>query len=379
MAHRIRAVHDAHGGVEFLIDRASDRSKHSEEIVDEAKRSRRSHSIGFAREIMHKRSKSCEPSSEMDERRRRGGVGGNGATTCDDSACGARAAASSASSSSSSATTSHCSSVSVYRAKINGAPRHVTAVWHRTLINQSFTISIDGGGGGGAGAGDDGALSHKVELKPWPFWSKRGAKTLDVDGDRLDIVWDLRSAKFPASSPEPAAGYYVALVSRDEVVLLLGDGKKDAFKRTRSRPSLDDAVLVSRRESVSGRRTFAARAPLAAGRKDHEIVVDSAIAGPREPEMRITVDGVVLVHVRSLQWKFRGNETVIVDQSPVQVLWDVHDWIFAGGPAAQAVFVFKPGAPPPGGDRCGRRGGAGAGGIGDEGGYSFFLQAWKTE
>ncbi|EEE56506.1 hypothetical protein OsJ_05776 [Oryza sativa Japonica Group] len=355
MAHRIRAVHDAHGGVEFLIDRASDRSKHSEEIVDEAKRSRRSHSIGFAREIMHKRSKSCEPSSEMDERRRRGGFGGNGATTCDDSACGARAAASSASSSSSSATTSHCSSVSVYRAKINGAPRHVTAVWHRTLINQSFTISIDGGGGGGAGAGDDGALSHKVELKPWPFWSKRGAKTLDVDGDRLDIVWDLRSAKFPASSPEPAAGYYVALVSRDEVVLLLGDGKKDAFKRTRSRPSLDDAVLVSRRESVSGRRTFAARAPLAAGRKDHEIVVDSAIAGPREPEMRITVDGVVLV------------------------LWDVHDWIFAGGPAAQAVFVFKPGAPPPGGDRCGRRGGAGAGGIGDEGGYSFFLQAWKTE
>uniref|UniRef100_A0A0E0JWY1 DUF868 domain-containing protein n=1 Tax=Oryza punctata TaxID=4537 RepID=A0A0E0JWY1_ORYPU len=302
----------------------------------------------------------------MDERRRRAaGVGNNGATTCDDSACGR------ATPSSSSSATAHCSTVSVYRAKINGATRHVTAVWHKTLINQSFTISIDGGGDG---AGDDGMLSHKVELKPWPFWSKKGVKTLDVDGDRLDIVWDLRSAKFPASSPEPAAGYYVALVSHDEVVLLLGDGKKDAFKRTKSRPSLDDAVLVSRRESVSGKGTFAARAPLAAGRRDHEIVVDSSIAGPREPEMRITVDGVVLVHVRSLQWKFRGNETVIVDQSPVQVLWDVHDWIFAGGPAAQAVIVFKPGTAPPGGDK---RGGGGI--IGDEGDYSFLLQAWKTE
>ncbi|KAF0935342.1 hypothetical protein E2562_032038 [Oryza meyeriana var. granulata] len=324
---------------------------------------------------MHKRSKSCEPSSEMDEHH----GGNNGATTCDDSACGRVAAPST--------TTAQCSTVSVYRAKINGVPRLITVVWNKNLINQSFTISIDrhsagatahGGAGGG---GDDGPLSHKVELKPWPFWSKKGLKTLDVDGDRLDIFWDLRSAKFTASSPEPAGGYYVALVSQEEVVLLLGDGKKDAFKRTKSRPSLEDAVLVCRRESVFGKRSFAARGPLdttaaTAARKDHEIVVDSALAGGREPEMRITVDGVVLVHVKSLQWKFRGNETVIVDQSPVQVLWDVHDWIFAAGPALQAVFIFKPGAPAEVGDTGGEHG---YGILGDAADYSFFLHAWKTE
>ncbi|KAL5212057.1 hypothetical protein ABZP36_022904 [Zizania latifolia] len=300
------------------------------------------------------------------------GGGNNGGTSCDDSACG-RAA------------TAQCSTVSVYRANVNGAPRLVTAVWNKNIINQSFTISIDrhnATAAGGGGSGDDGPLTHKVELKPWPFWSKKGLKTLDVDGDRLDIFWDLRSAKFLASSPEPAGGYYVALVSQEEVILVLGDGKKDAYKRTKSRPSLEDAVLLSRRESIFGRRSFAARARLdataGAGRKerDHEIVVESSLAGSRDPEMTITVDGVVLVHVKSLHWKFRGNETVLVEQAPVQVLWDVHDWIFTGQPVSQAVFVFKPGAP----REVGADDGTGEYGvIGDAADYSFFLHAWRTE
>jgi hypothetical protein len=135
-----------------------------------------------------------------------------------------------------------------------------------------------------------------VELnKPWPFWGKKGGKALDLAGGvRVDVFWDLRSAKFAASSssPEPAAGFYVALACNREVVLLLGDGnkrarsrpslegdgKKDAYKRTRSRPSLEDAVLVCRRETVLGCRTFGARARLDARRsKEHEIGVDIAL------------------------------------------------------------------------------------------------------
>jgi hypothetical protein len=75
------------------------------------------------------------------------------------------------------------------------------------------------------------------------------------------VFWDLCSAKFAASSsPEPAAGYYVVLACNDEVALL-GDGKKDAYKRARSFPSLEDAVLqVCRRETVLGCRTIGATA-----------------------------------------------------------------------------------------------------------------------
>ncbi|KAG8067459.1 hypothetical protein GUJ93_ZPchr0005g15966 [Zizania palustris] len=127
------------------------------------------------------KAESFEPSRQMEEH----GGDNNGATSCDDSACG-RATASSAA--------AQCSMVSVYRAKINGAPRLVTVIWNKNIINQSFTISIDrlkAATAGGGCSGDDGPLTHKVELKPWPFWSKKGLKTLDVDGDRLDIFWDL--------------------------------------------------------------------------------------------------------------------------------------------------------------------------------------------
>ncbi|CAN6277880.1 unnamed protein product [Urochloa humidicola] len=315
--------------------------------------------------MMHKRSKSCEPYSKMDDRH--AGCSHGGATSCDDSAA------------------AQCSTVSVYLAKIGGAARLVTAVWNKNLINQSFTISIDRPSAGAAADGD-GPATHKVELKPWPFWIKKGSKALDVGGgERVDVFWDLRGAKFAAAagggggSPEPAAGYYVAVVSGDEVVLLLGDGKKDAYKRTRSRPSLEDAVLVCRRESVFGRRSFAARARLDArrGGKEHDIVVECSPAaaggGGRDPEMWVTVDGFVLLHVKNLQWKFRGNETVLVDNAPVQVIWDVHDWLFAG-PGSQAAFVFKPGAPPE------IKEDSGGNGIQSEGNdFCFFLQAWRTE
>lgn len=258
----------------------------------------------------------------------------------------------------------HC-----FRVPRQDQQRLVTATWSRSLINQSFTISIDG----------DVPVTHKVELKPWPFWSKKGGKALDVGGgDHVDMFWDLRSAKFAAGSgAEPAGGYYIALVSNDEVVLLLGDGMKDACKRTKSRASLEDAVLVCRRESVFGGRSFAARARLVAKRsKEHEIVIDCTLAAAgssRYPEMWITVDGFVLLHVKSLQWKFRGNETLLVDQAPVQVIWDVHDWLFAG-PGAQAVFVFKPGAPPE------IKEDSGGNSIEDDGtDFCFFLQARRME
>ncbi|CAL5059687.1 unnamed protein product [Urochloa decumbens] len=323
---------------------------------------------------MHKRSKSCEPYSKMEDHRAGCSAG---ATSRDDSAAGSRAPPSSAAA-------AQCSTVSVYLAKIGGAARLVTAVWNKNLINQSFTISIDRPAGAGDG---DGPATHKVELKPWPFWSKKGSKTLDVGcGERVDVFWDLRGAKFAGgggsgSSPEPAAGYYVAVVSGDEVVLLLGDGKKDAYKRTKSRPSLEDAVLVCRRESVFGRRSFAARARLDSrrGGKEHDIVVECSpaaggAAGVRDPEMWVTVDGFVLLHIKNLQWKFRGNETVLVDHAPVQVIWDVHDWLFTGPGSSQAAFLFKSGAPP---EIKEDTGGNGIHSEGDD--FCFFLQAWRTE
>ncbi|XP_042423466.1 uncharacterized protein LOC122011098 [Zingiber officinale] len=244
--------------------------------------------------------------------------------------------------SSSSAKGPQCSVISTYRAKIGGALRAVTVVWSKNMMHHSLSVSIDGGLG---------AATCKVELKPWPFWSKKGSKSFDVDGSHVDVSWNFRLAKF-GDGPEPYEGYFVAVVSGDEVVLLLGDRKKKAYKKTRSRPSLEEATPVSKKETVLGKRSFAARATFDSQRsKEHDIVVEHSISDQTKDrdgtELWITVDGAVRLHVANLQWKFRGNEVVWIDQIPVQVIWDAHDWLFKSHALTHALFLFKPGLPEP--------------------------------
>ncbi|KAK9664128.1 hypothetical protein RND81_14G020900 [Saponaria officinalis] len=209
-------------------------------------------------------------------------------------------------------------------------------------MNISFTITVDGFEGESINQ-----TTCKVELKPWHFWGRKGYKTFEIEEGRhqLDVYWDLRSAKFSGSSPEPCSDYYLAIVSDEEVVLLLGDLKKKAYKRTKKRPALVDAVQAIKKEIVYAKKSFATRARFAEGKAEHDVVVESSTNGPKDPEMWISIDGIVLIHVKNLQWKFRGNETVVVNKIPIQVLWDVHAWLFCSPGTGYGLFVFKPGAP----------------------------------
>ncbi|XP_057953987.1 uncharacterized protein LOC131148284 [Malania oleifera] len=224
----------------------------------------------------------------------------------------------------------------VYQVNIASFWRSVTILWCKNLMNHSLCITVDS-------VETDTPHTCKIDLKPWHFWSKKGFKSFEVDGNPVDVYWDLRSAKF-AGSPEPCTDYYVALISEEEVVLLLGDYKKKAYKRTKSRPALVDAQLFYKKENVFAKKCFSTRAKFDERGKEHDIVVESSTAGPREPEMWISVDGIVVIHVRNLQWKFRGNQTVYVNKQPVQVFWDVHDWLFGSPGTGHGLFIFKPGA-----------------------------------
>ncbi|XP_020574202.1 uncharacterized protein LOC110020442 [Phalaenopsis equestris] len=238
-------------------------------------------------------------------------------------------------------TVGQCSVIIVYRAKIGGNPRIVTVMWNKTLISHSLSIVVDR-----PDCSFEPASTCKIDIKPWPFWIKKGFKSLDVCGHQIEIYWDLRAAKFSTGGrPEPISCYYVALVSGEEVVLLLGDLKKKAYKRTKARPSLDDATMLSKRENLFGKRSFPTRVRFEEGKKEHDIVVENLIStgSGMDAEMWISVDGVVAIHVSNLQWKFRGNKKVMVEGLPVQVFWDVHDWFFKAEGLGQALFIFKPG------------------------------------
>ncbi|XP_052178388.1 uncharacterized protein LOC127792086 [Diospyros lotus] len=231
----------------------------------------------------------------------------------------------------------------IYVTHIGGYWHNVTVLWSKNLMNYSFTISVDS-------MGSDYNYSCKVDLKPWHFWSKKGYKSFDVDGNEVKVYWDLQAAKF-SGGPEPSSDFYVALVSEEEVVLLLGDYKKKAYKRTKSRPALVEAKLFYKKEHVFNKKSFSTRAKFDQTVKEHEIVVESATSGPRDPEMWISIDGIVVIHIRNLQWKFRGNQTVLVNKLPIQVYWDVHAWLFCTPGSGHGLFIFKPGAPEPDGDK----------------------------
>lgn len=57
-----------------------------------------------------------------------------------------------------------------------------------------------------------------------------------------------------------------------------------------------------------------------------------------------SVDNKKVLQIKRLKWKFRGNERIEVDGVPVQISWDVYNWLFETdrhSDDGHAVFMFK--------------------------------------
>ncbi|CAN6550777.1 unnamed protein product [Malus baccata var. baccata] len=213
--------------------------------------------------------------------------------------------------------------MSVYSTKIAGQCRLITVTWCKNLLLHGLSCRC------------------KIELKPWYFWRKQGSKQFTVDGSAVDVVWDLKAVKFNGET-EPQSDYYVAIVCEDEVVLLVGDQKKAAFRKTGCRPSLIEPILVSRREHLFGKRKFSTRNKFHEKENFHEILIECSNGSDgSDPELEIKIDGIQAVRVKRLHWKFRGNDCVDVNRNRVEVFWDVHDWLFCSGPR-YGLFIFTP-------------------------------------
>ncbi|KAJ4833418.1 hypothetical protein Tsubulata_016410 [Turnera subulata] len=230
----------------------------------------------------------------------------------------------------------------IYEANVVGLSRNVTITWSKNVMNYSLVISVENP------SDESQYYTCKIDLKAWQFWGKKGLKSFDVDGKRVDVYWDFRQAKF-SSNPEPSSDYYVAMVYEEEVVLLIGDLEKDAFKRIKKRPSVVDPVLLCKKENVYGKRSFCTKAMLHNGRAEHDVAIEFSLSGLGDPEMWISVDGYEVIHVMNLHWRFRGNENVTFNDVVVEIFWDVHDWVYNSNstPAAPAhgLFILKPVTP----------------------------------
>lgn len=220
----------------------------------------------------------------------------------------------------------------VYQCRIRGRTCLITVTWSKNLMGQGLSVGIDDSAN---------QCLCKVDIKPWLFSKKKGSKSLEAYSRKIDIYWDLSSAKF-GSGPEPLEGFYVGVIVDRQMVLLLGDLRKEAFKKTNSSPVPSSAVLVAKREQVFGKRVFVTKAQFCDNGKIHDLMIDCDTISVNDPCLIIRVDGKTLLQVKRLRWKFRGNHTILVDGLAVEVFWDIHNWLFGtSSSVGNAVFMFK--------------------------------------
>ncbi|KAL4588164.1 hypothetical protein LXL04_001045 [Taraxacum kok-saghyz] len=193
----------------------------------------------------------------------------------------------------------------VYHCKLHTFSFIVTTTWTKNIMGQALSVEID----------DSSTQSLcKLEIKPWLFSKRRGSKTLDTRSNSIDVFWDLSNAKF-CSSPEPMEGFYLAITVNQELILLLGDMEKEVYKKmNHTITSSPNAVFVSKKEHIFGKKVYATTAQFC--------------------------DGTLVLQVKRLRWKFRGNCSILIDGLPVEVYWDVYGWFF-GNFMGNAVFSFQ--------------------------------------
>ncbi|KAK4381256.1 hypothetical protein Sango_2985500 [Sesamum angolense] len=125
------------------------------------------------------------------------------------------------------------------------------------------------------------------------------------------------------------------------MILLLGDMRKEAFRKAGSILVQSGAVFISKREHIFGKNVFSTKAQFCDMGRVHDLVIECDTNTTVEPCLTIRVDSKLIMQVKRLPWKFRGNHTILVDGLAIEVFWDVHNWLF-GTSLGNAVSCSRP-------------------------------------
>ncbi|XP_021897930.1 uncharacterized protein LOC110814691 [Carica papaya] len=218
----------------------------------------------------------------------------------------------------------------VYQCKLHGRSCLITVTWTKNLMGQGLSVAIDD---------STNQCICRVDIKPWLFSKRKGSKNLDSDSGKIDISWDFSNAKF-GSGPEPVEDFFLAVAFNKEMALLLGDMKKEAYKKIDNSPVDSNAVFIAKREHIFGKKFYGAKAQFFDKGQMHDVSIECDTVDLKDPSLVIRIDSKTVMQIKRLKWKFRGNHTILVDGLPVEVFWDVHNWLF-GNSMGNAVFMFQ--------------------------------------
>ncbi|KAI0524982.1 hypothetical protein KFK09_004372 [Dendrobium nobile] len=218
----------------------------------------------------------------------------------------------------------------LYSTQLCGSSCVISITWSKNMMGQGLSIGVDD---------SNNQSLCKVDIKPWLFSKRKGSKNMETEKSKVDVFWDLSNAKF-GSGPEPVEGFYVAVLFDFQIVLLLGDLIKEAYKKTNAGPSPYNAMFVAKKEHIFGKKIYCTKAQFSDKGQVHDILIECDTIGLKDPCLEIRIDKKRVMMVKRLLWKFRGNQTILVDGLPVEVFWDVHNWLFDAS-MGSAVFMFQ--------------------------------------
>ena len=218
----------------------------------------------------------------------------------------------------------------VYSCKLGGKSCLIIITWCKNLVGQGLSVEIDDWMN---------QCLCKFDIKPWLFAKRKGSKSFEINSIEVDAYWDLSLAKF-GSGPEPLEGFYLAVVFNGEMVLLLGDMRKEAFKKTNATPGFYNAIFITKKEHIFGKKLYVTKAQFWDNGQNHNLSIECDTVSTDDPSLAIRIDSKTVMQVKHLRWKFRGNQTILIDGLPVEVFWDVHNWLFRPS-VGNAVFMFQ--------------------------------------
>ena len=233
----------------------------------------------------------------------------------------------------------------VYRSRLaaSGKELLVEVTWSRAADGPALSVAVHEAAA---------APRHRAAAAPRHLHKKKGSGTFTAGSCVVGVFWDYAAARYAAggAGPEPASGFYVAVVADAEFVLLLGDLSRGYVERLHGGIPIAGSRMARRRERFVGCGCWSTRARFLEAGAEHEIAV-AVLDG--DAEAWVAVDGRKVVQLRRLRWNFRGSHTIFVDGgAPVDMTWDLHGWLFHAGAepphassssaaASCAMFTFQ--------------------------------------
>ncbi|XP_004506139.1 uncharacterized protein [Cicer arietinum] len=215
----------------------------------------------------------------------------------------------------------------------------MTVTWCKNHSNQGLTITF------GEDVTSSDAPSFKLNTNLRFFRKKKGTKLIDLEESKVTVLWDLSNAKYETGT-EPVSGFYVVVVVDSEIGLILGDSETVTKKLKENKNTHFAKVsLLSRREHCSGNTLYATKAQFCDSGSFHDVMIKCSVENEgfnksSSHVLCVNIDKKNVIRVKRLKWNFRGNQSIFVDGLLVDLLWDVHDWLFNPG-CGYAVFMFR--------------------------------------